>query len=133
MGESAWIPPPNDEENKSCNDEAHSSAISSEHMGVTYIFAGIQHSLIKLPWSPGSRWIRTLTILSMELKTRLHRHTISAHAKGPCTSIVSKGDSSFRALQTLANGAEVDRKPQGQKFLCTTQLLLHPPLQKRNK
>jgi hypothetical protein len=33
VGESARIPPPNDEENNSCNDEAHSSAISSEQMG----------------------------------------------------------------------------------------------------
>lgn len=34
---------------------------------------------------PGSRWMRTLTILSKELKTRLQRQTISAHASGPCT------------------------------------------------
>lgn len=33
---------------------------------------------------PGNRCIKTLTILSMELKTKLQRQTISAHAKGPC-------------------------------------------------
>lgn len=35
---------------------------------------------------PGKRWIRTLTILSTELKTKLQRQTIKAHAKGPCKS-----------------------------------------------
>ena len=35
---------------------------------------------------PGKRWIRTLTILSKELKTKLQRQTIKAHANGPCNS-----------------------------------------------
>lgn len=45
-------------------------------------------------WSnlPGKRWIRTLTILSRELKTKLQRQTIKAHANGPwkCTWISHK-------------------------------------------
>lgn len=32
---------------------------------------------------PGKRWIRTLTILSSELNTKLQRQTIKAHANGP--------------------------------------------------
>jgi hypothetical protein len=32
---------------------------------------------------PGKRWIRTLTILSSELNTKLQRQTINAHANGP--------------------------------------------------
>lgn len=37
--------------------------------------------------SPGKRCMRTLTILSSELKTKLQRQTISAHANGPCRHI----------------------------------------------
>lgn len=37
--------------------------------------------------SPGKRCIRTLTILSSELKTKLQRQTINAHANGPCNTI----------------------------------------------
>lgn len=36
---------------------------------------------------PGKRCMRTLTILSSELKTKLQRQTISAHANGPCRHI----------------------------------------------
>lgn len=34
---------------------------------------------------PGKRCMKTLTILSKELKTKLHLHTISAQARGPCS------------------------------------------------
>lgn len=37
--------------------------------------------------SPGKRCMRTLTSLSSELKTKLQRQTISAHANGPCRHI----------------------------------------------
>jgi hypothetical protein len=36
---------------------------------------------------PGKRCMKTLTILSKELKTKLHLHTISAQASGPCSWI----------------------------------------------
>lgn len=35
--------------------------------------------------------MRTLTILSTELNTRLQRHTKRAHAKGPCMHIAGTG------------------------------------------
>lgn len=37
--------------------------------------------------SPGNRCIRTLTILSTELNTKLQRQTINAQANGPYSSI----------------------------------------------
>lgn len=37
--------------------------------------------------SPGKRCMRTLTILSRELNTKLQRQTINAHANGPCLCI----------------------------------------------
>lgn len=41
----------------------------------------------RMRYSPGKRCMRTLTNLSTELKTKLQRQTINAHASGPCIQI----------------------------------------------
>ena len=83
--ESLWIPPPNREEHEPCRPKSlHDLRIQE----TTYCLS--KHSPVTKLWkkdyinSPGKRCIRTLTILSTELKTRLQRQTISAHANGPC-------------------------------------------------
>lgn len=68
---------------------------SSSHRGlgiIAYISLTISKKKRRPPKkirsnSPGKRCIRTLTILSTELKTKLQRQTINAHANGPCSTI----------------------------------------------
>jgi hypothetical protein len=52
-----------------------------------FLLAGTKIETVKRKvqsvYLPGKRWRRTPTILSKELKTKLHRHTINAQANGP--------------------------------------------------
>jgi hypothetical protein len=83
-GECLWIPPPDDEEDNPCRPFTTSSLDQPKATSQAGKVMEWQQLFVD---SPGSKWIRTPTILSMELKTRLHRHTISAHANGPCTIV----------------------------------------------
>lgn len=55
---------------------------------------------------PGNRCMKTLTILSIELKTKLHLQTISAHANGPCCKYYMI-QNNLRMNQSQQDGTDV--------------------------